>query len=55
MAMLIALTVFLVLTGLGCILSGVYLLVGMPWALIAGGLSLIVLAFVAREGLRENG
>lgn len=55
MATLIALTVFLVLTGLGCILSGIYLLIGMPWALIAGGVALIVLAFVTREGLRENG
>lgn len=43
------------LAGLSAIIAGVYLLAGLPWALIAGGIACIIIAFGIREGLRANG
>lgn len=49
------LSVAVLLAGISSVIAGIYLLAGLPWALIAGGLAAIILAFVIREGLRANG
>lgn len=49
------LSVAVLLAGVSSVIAGIYLLAGLPWALIAGGFAAIILAFVIREGLRANG
>jgi hypothetical protein len=51
-----ALIVFsLFIAAVACVVAGVHLLVGLPWALIAVGVALFFAAFVLRSGLTPNG
>jgi hypothetical protein len=49
--MVVALIFVLLLAGSGLAVAGVYLLAGMPWALLAGGMVLVAAAFGLRAGL----
>ena len=43
------------LLGVGLMTSGVFLLLGAGWALIAGGVFALVAAVICRNGLTPNG
>jgi len=40
------------LSGLGLLVAGVYILAGLGWALLAGGVSMLVCAAFIRAGIR---
>ncbi|GAB6406038.1 hypothetical protein PMHK_34660 [Pseudomonas sp. MHK4] len=43
--------ILLALCGFGSVVAGVYVLQGLGWALIAGGVALLLLAGFVRKGL----
>ena len=54
MRTVLTLYVLTTLSGLGLGVAGVYDLLGTGWAMIAGAVSLILVASVLREGLRRD-
>ncbi len=42
------------LLGLGLLVAGVFVLLGIGWALLAGGVALLVIAGFIREGLTSD-
>lgn len=55
MIWLVVLIIVLALTGAGAIVAGTYVLVGLGWALVAGGAFAIAGAVILNTGLRSNG
>jgi hypothetical protein len=51
---LILLIVAMALIGAGCVIAGVYLLLGTAWAMIVGGAGLLLAAAILRRGM-SNG
>ena len=51
----LAIIALLFLAAGGCLVAGILLLAGLPWALLATGILLFAAAIFLRSGLRPNG
>ncbi len=53
MTLALTLYVLFLLCGLASLISGVYLLAGLGFALLAGGAAFLILAFFIAQGMRD--